>query len=172
MKALRLVIAACLPLLATTALSSGASAASAEGADGVRIDIPVVLKTAKVVFNMDHAAFVGDTPTGLANMGMMVERFKQAGTEWNIAAIFHGAAGYMLLNDEAYNEARKTKSGNPYKGSVAGLLGDGVLVEECAVTMKANHWTNGNLLPGVKVNAGANLRIVSLVQQGYVMLQP
>jgi intracellular sulfur oxidation DsrE/DsrF family protein len=172
MKALRLVIAACLPLLATTALSSGASAAPAEGADGIRIDIPVVLKTAKVVFNMDHAAFVGDTPTGLANMGMMVDRFKQAGTEWNIAAIFHGAAGYMLLNDEAYNEARKTKSGNPYKSSVAGLLGDGVLVEECAVTMKANHWTNGNLLPGVKVNAGANLRIVSLVQQGYVMLQP
>lgn len=144
----------------------------AEGADAIRIDIPVALKTAKVVFNMDHAAFVGDTPTGLAHMGMMVDRFKQAGTEWSIAAIFHGAAGYMLLNDEAYNEARRTMTGNPYKATIARLLSEGVPVEECAVTMKANDWTNSNLLPGVKVNAGANLRIVGLVQQGYVMLQP
>jgi intracellular sulfur oxidation DsrE/DsrF family protein len=51
-------------------------------------------------------------------------------------------------------------------------LSEGVLIEECAVTMKANHWTNNNLLPGVKVNSGANLRIVQLEQQGYSMLQP
>ena len=28
------------------------------------------------------------------------------------------------------------------------------------------------LLPGVKVNTGANFRLVELMQQGYVMLQP
>jgi hypothetical protein len=38
--------------------------------------------------------------------------------------------------------------------------------------MKGNHWTNANLLPGVKVNTGANFRLVDLMQQGYVMLQP
>jgi intracellular sulfur oxidation DsrE/DsrF family protein len=172
MKAFHLALVACLPFLACPGLHGSAAAASAEPADGVRIDIPVELKTAKVVFNMDHAAFIGDTPIGLAHMAMMVERFKQAGTEGSIAAIFHGAAGYMLLGDTAYDEARKTRTGNPYKATIAHLLSEGVMIEECAVTMKANHWTNGDLLPGVKVNAGANLRIVGLVQQGYVMLQP
>jgi hypothetical protein len=38
--------------------------------------------------------------------------------------------------------------------------------------MKANHWGNANLLPGVKVNAGAIGRIVQLVQDSYVMIQP
>jgi intracellular sulfur oxidation DsrE/DsrF family protein len=121
---------------------------------------------------MDHAAFAGDTPIGLMQMGMMVDRFKQGGTEWKLAGIFHGPAGYMLLNDEAYNLARMTRTGNPYKAAIARLLNEGVLIEECAVSMKANHWTNSNLLPGVKVNSGANFRIVELVQQGYIMLQP
>ena len=33
-------------------------------------------------------------------------------------------------------------------------------------------WVNADLLPGVKVDTGANLRIVQLVQDGYVQLQP
>jgi intracellular sulfur oxidation DsrE/DsrF family protein len=172
MKTLRSAIAILVPTLAVLMLSPAVRATPSDAPAEIRVDIPVVLKKAKVVFNMDHSAFVGDTPIGLRHMQMMVERFKQAGTEWRIAAIFHGTAGYMLLNDEAYNAARMTQSGNPYKGAIAGLIASGVEIEECAVTMKANHWINGNLLPGVKVNAGANLRIVQLVQDGYVMLQP
>lgn len=34
------------------------------------------------------------------------------------------------------------------------MLKQGVQVEECAVSMKAHHWVNEDLLPGVKVNAG------------------
>lgn len=98
---------------------------------------------------MDHGAFAGDTPIGLRHMEMMVDRFKQAGTEWSMAAIFHGSAGYMILSDDAYNAARMTTTGNPYKGMIAHLLSQGVLIEECAVTLKANHWTNSNLLLGV-----------------------
>jgi intracellular sulfur oxidation DsrE/DsrF family protein len=167
-----MVFAALLPVLASLAYSVAAVAAPPDIGAGIRIDVPVVLKNAKVVFNMDHSVFVGDTPIGLRHMEMMVDRFRQGGTEWSLAAIFHGPAGYMLLDDDAYNSARMTTTGNPYKASVARLLNEGVLVEECAVTMKANKWTNADLLPGVKVNSGANLRIVALVQQGYVMLQP
>jgi intracellular sulfur oxidation DsrE/DsrF family protein len=47
-----------------------------------------------------------------------------------------------------------------------------VQIEECAQTMKANQWRNEDLLPDVKVNAGANFRIVQLVQEGFVQLQP
>lgn len=138
----------------------------------IRIDVPVVLKQSKVVFNLDHAAFSGDTPVGLKHMTMMLERYKQAGTELSLVAVFHGDAGYMLLNDETYNAVRKTETGNPYKGMVENLIKQGAHVEECAITMKAKKWGNENLLPGVKVNSGALGRIVQLVQEGYVMLQP
>lgn len=144
----------------------------AQSSPDIHIDVQVALKQAKVVFNMDHAAFNGDTPVGLAHMVLMTDRFKQTGTQWNIAAIFHGDAGYMLLNDEAYNAVRKTKTGNPYKATIENLIQTGVQIEECAVTMKGNKWTNANLLQGVKVDSGADGRIVELVQQGYVMLQP
>lgn len=144
----------------------------AQNAPGIRVDVPVVLKQAKIVFNMDHAAFGGDTPVGLAHMGLMIERFKKIGTDWKIVAVFHGEAGYMLLNDDKYNAVRKTKNGNPYKTLIKSLSDNGVQIEECAVTMKGNGWVNEDLLPLVKVNAGADGRIVQLVQEGYVMLQP
>ena len=162
-------------LLATVMVASlaiSAIPAQAQSPDQIRIDVPVALKQAKVVFNMDHAAFGGDTPVGLAHMTMMLDRFKQIGTEWKLVAVFHGDAGYMLLNDETYNALRKTKMGNPYKGMVENLIKQGVQIEECAVTMKGNKWSNENLLPGVKVNTGADGRIIQLVQEGYVMIQP
>lgn len=144
----------------------------AQDAATIHIDVPVMLKHAKVVFNMDHAAFAGDTPVGLTHMRLMVQRFKKIGTDWKIVAVFHGEAGYMLLNDAKYDAVRKTKTGNPYKALIKNLADQGVAIEECAVTMKGHGWTNADLLPMVKVNAGADGRIIELVQQGYVMLQP
>jgi len=160
------------PVVLTSFLGLSGFAAQAETAPEIRVDVPVVLKEAKVVYNMDHSSFSGDMPVGLGHMNLMVERFKHVGTKFEMAAVFHGDAGYMLLNDEAYNAARKIKTGNPYKGIVENLIKQGVEIEECAVTMKGNKWTNENLLPNVKVNSGADGRIVQLVQQGYVMLQP
>jgi intracellular sulfur oxidation DsrE/DsrF family protein len=67
---------------------------------------------------------------------------------------------------------RNWHHGNPYKDQIAALMNDGVQFEECSQTMKANHWRNEDLLPAVKVNTGANFRIVQLVQEGFVQLQP
>ncbi len=170
MKNFRFVIA--LLCAATLFFTTGAIAATPESNNAIHIDIASTLKTAKVLFNMDHSAFAGDTPIGLAYMETMLEKFKQDSTEWRLDAVFHGAGGYMLLDDEAYNNNRHTKTGNPYKTTIMNLMSRGVLIEECGKTMKANNWTNGNLLPGVKVNSGANFRIVDLVQQGFIMLQP
>ena len=36
-------------------------------------------------------------------------------------AVFHGAIGYLLLDDAAYNRARKTNRGNPYKDEILDL---------------------------------------------------
>lgn len=160
------------PVLLACLFALSGPVVHAQSSPEIHIDVPVALKQAKVVFNMDHAAFSGDTPVGLTHMMLMTDRFKQTGIPWNIVAVFHGDAGYMLLNEEAYNAVRKTKTGNPYKAMIENLIQTGVQIEECAVTMKGNKWTNANLLPGVKVDSGADGRIVELVQQGYIMLQP
>jgi intracellular sulfur oxidation DsrE/DsrF family protein len=76
----------------------------------------------------------------------------------------------MLLNDMAYNQVRKTTSGNPYKLAIAKLIAKAVAVEECGMTMMREGWSNQQLLAGVKVNAGANLRVIELAQQNYVVL--
>lgn len=151
---------------------SSTMAAEKPAENDIKIDVPVVLKQAKVVFNMDHIAAQGDMPVGLRYMDLMTKRFKENKTEGNIIAVFHGMAGYMILNDEAYNQNRKVTTGNPYKALVANLIGEGVQIEECAVTMKSNSWSNKDLLPSIKVNTGAVARLVQLTQNGYTAIQP
>jgi len=141
-------------------------------AQDIRIDVPVALKQAKVVFNLDHAAFEGDQPTGMQFMKILAAYFREQGTQARMVAIFHGAAGYLLLNDAAYGRVRNWTSGNPYKEQVAELIKAGVEIEECAETMRLNRWGNADLLPGVKVTTGANMRIIQLTQEGFVQLQP
>ena len=149
-----------------------AAAAESTSGDGVEIQVPVVLKEAKVVFNLDHFAFTGDEPTGLLFLRLMTERFRADGTKSQVVAIFHGEAGYMLLDDAAYNRVRNWDGGNPYKTQITALISAGVEIEECGQTMHDMHWTNADLIPGAKVNSGANFRIVQLVQDGYVQIQP
>lgn len=138
----------------------------------LQIDAPVQLKASKVVFNMDHLAFNGDQSIGLTYMSLMLRNYQASQTPLEIIAVFHGAAGYMLLNDAAYNKARKTEQGNPHKETIAALQKAGVRFEECGQTARNNGWVNADLLPAVKVNSGANLRLVQLMQDGFVQLQP
>lgn len=161
-------------LSAGLASLSPAFAAPAEGMaqPALHVDIPITLKQANVVFNMDHLAFAGDMSVGIHYMHLLAERYVKDGTKGKIIGVFHGDAAYMTLNDKAYNAYRHVSTGNPYKGAIAELLKQGVQVEECAVSMKAHHWVNDDLLPGVKVNAGAVARLIELVQEGYVQIQP
>ena len=120
----------CLPLLA----ASPALAQEAAPKPALRIDVPVATKASKVVFNMDHVAFAGDQSIGLRQMQSMVLAYKEANTPLEIIAVFHGAAGYMMLNDEAYHRARISGSGNPYKQQIVALQKQGVQFEECVHT--------------------------------------
>lgn len=164
MRALTLAVLACLAVCPLPA-------ANAQTQELV-IDVPVVLKEAKVVFNLDHLAFDGDTPVGLDFLRIMTDRFAVDGTKHSIVAIFHGAAGYMALDDEAYSRVRNRAGGNPYKAAIARLIAAGVEFEECGETMKVQGWVNADLIPGIKVNSGANFRIIELVGEGYVQIQP
>lgn len=140
--------------------------------DGVEVDIPVTLTEAKIVFNLDHPAYTGAEPTGLFFLRQMLARFKQEHTKATLVAVFHGANAAMLLDDAAYDRAQHWTGGNPYKPQILGLMQEGVSIEECAESMRLNHWNHADLIPGAKVNSGANFRFVSLVQQGYVAIQP
>lgn len=138
----------------------------------LHIDIPVTLAEAKVVFNVDTPKFDGDLPTALKFLGKVDKLFKRKGTRHHLVGVFQGEALYLLLNDAAYNRARHVTTGNPQREVVATLLREGVQIEACGSTMETRHWGNADLLPGVQVNEGALSRIVQLVQQGFVQLQP
>ncbi len=159
-------------VLVALAQAAPVRAAETTGKPELRIDVPVQLKPSKVVFNMDHLAFAGDQSIGLTYMKLMLQNYKASEVPVEIIAVFHGAAGYLLLNDEAYNRARKSEKGNPYRDQIAALQQAGVKFEECGQTARNNGWTNSDLLAGVKVNSGANLRLVQLVQDGYVEIHP
>jgi hypothetical protein len=38
--------------------------------------------------------------------------------------------------------------------------------------MRVNGWLNADVLPGVKLNSGANFRLIELIQQGFVEIHP
>lgn len=166
-------------LLEIVVLSTGAMAnvpAMAQDAvskeHAIHIDVQVKFKQANVVFNMDHLAYAGDMPVGMKYMHLLSEHMKKTGATGKIIGVFHGAAAYMTLNDKAYDAARHVTTGNPYKELIANLQKEGVQIEECSVSMKGNHWGNEDLLPGVLVNTGAVGRLIQLVQEGYVQIQP
>ncbi len=138
----------------------------------VRVDVPVKLESANVVFNMAHLSLQGDLPVGLKYLRLASKRFRDTGVKGHIVAIFHSEAGYLTLSDRAYNAYRNVSTGNPYKQILAELAAGGVELEECAATMRDHGWTNDDLLPGVKVDGGAISRLIQLTQQGYVQLVP
>ena len=163
--ALALCFTLCLPVMP-------AIAADPAPATTLLIDVPFVAKDTKVVFNMGHPTFAGDQSVGLAHMKLIVQRYKADKAPLEMVAVFHGMAGYMMLNDATYNKVRRTERGNPFKDAIAELQREGIQFEECGQTAKTNSWVNADLLPGVKVNAGANLRIIQLMQTGFVQMQP
>ena len=136
----------------------------------LKIDIPVKLDQANVVFNIGHLAMMGNTPIAIAHVALLANDFKEAQTKGKIIAVFHTDAGQATLEDAAYNAFLKVKTGNPYKQLIANLIKQGVQVELCGATAKAHGWVNTDVLPGVKVNTDAMLRLTELTKAGYVQI--
>jgi len=136
----------------------------------LRIDIPTRLGKANVVVDFGHAVLNGDMPFALGDINLLSATFHDWQTKGQIVFIFHGDAAYLILNDESYNAGRHVNTGNPYKAALQHLLAEGVQLELCGATAKGNHWGNANLLPGVKVNVNAMVRLVQLEQEGYYLI--
>jgi intracellular sulfur oxidation DsrE/DsrF family protein len=159
-----------LPILAVC-LSISLSALAQDTVDQpLHIDIPTKLEKANVVVDFGHAVFNGDMPFALGDINLLATDFRDWNTKSQIVMIFHGDAAYMILNDETYNSNRHVATGNPYKGLLNGLMEKGVQLELCGATAKGNHWGNANLLPGVKVNVNAMVRLTQLEQEGYTLI--
>ena len=165
-------------VLFAAALFVGVGAVYPEDKAGVRsdrnlhIDIPAKLdKEANGVFNIDQLVLYGDMPFALGHLELLVNDYRELNNKGRIIAICHTDAGHVTLDDTAYNGARHVTTGNPYKGLLASLMKKGVQVELCGATAKANNWASEDLLPGVKVNTDAMVRLTQLGLEGYVQIK-
>jgi intracellular sulfur oxidation DsrE/DsrF family protein len=145
-------------------------AAPVNNEQALHIDIPTKLDKANVVIDFGHLVFGGDMPFALGDIHLLASDFRDWNTKGQIIVVFHGDAAYLVLNDDSYNTNRRVTTGNPYKGFIAELMQQGVQIELCGATAKGNHWVNANLLPGVKVNVNAMVRLTQLEQDGYTMI--
>jgi intracellular sulfur oxidation DsrE/DsrF family protein len=160
-----------LTFCAAVAIILGLTAGTnAQSEPQLRIDIPTQLEKENVVVDFGHLVMNGDMPFALGDIHLLADDFRQWGTKGKIIVIFHGDAAFLVLNDSTYNMNRKTTTGNPYKGIFDELTKEGVQLELCGATAKGNHWSNANLLPEIKVNTNAMVRVTQLEQEGYSMI--
>jgi intracellular sulfur oxidation DsrE/DsrF family protein len=159
-------------LVAALCLCANGVFAQSEAASepALTIDIPTTLEKANVVVDFGHAVFAGDMPFALGDINLLVTDLHDWNSKGQVVVIFHGDAAYLILNDETYNANRHVATGNPYKKVLNGLMAKGVQLELCGATAKGNHWGNANLLPGIKVNVNAMVRLTQLEQEGYTMI--
>jgi intracellular sulfur oxidation DsrE/DsrF family protein len=168
--------ATCLGLVVLAALllaSPGAAQFVTPPKDtGLVIDNVLPARPAKVLMNLDHDAYSGKLPTGIYYMELVLSHYQGKDVSLQMTALFHAKGAYLVLNDAAYNRVRHTTTGNPWKQKLAALQQAGVTFELCAFTAYNNGWVNKDLLPGVKVDNDVLLRMIQLVQDGYVAIQP
>ena len=160
-------MAAC---LVGAVLLCGRSAFSASDEDSLHVDIPTQLGSANVVIDFGHLVLNGDMPFALGDIHLLADDLRQWQAKGQVIVIFHGDAAFLILNDSTYNTVRHASAGNPYKGLLNELMNEGVQLELCGATAKGNHWGNSDLLPGVKVNVNAMVRVTELEQKGYTLI--
>jgi intracellular sulfur oxidation DsrE/DsrF family protein len=167
------LLAACCFIGLAAACPSGAQAQSDQK---LTIDIPVKLEKANVVFDIGKLVLNGEMPFFIGDMDLLATDLKDWSVKGQVIAVFHGDAAYLVLNDDAYDANRHiqtrhpVKTGNPYAKLLTALMERGVQIELCGATAAANHWGNADLIPGVKVNTNAMVRVTQLEQDGFTLI--
>jgi intracellular sulfur oxidation DsrE/DsrF family protein len=168
---LMILFAICLFVSAVGVYGEKASSKNAKADPALHIDIPVKLESAKVVLNVDRVALNGDASIAIGHLGLLAKDFREGNTKGQIIGLFHTGAGYVTLDDSAYNAERNVTSGNPYKPQLVALMKQGVHIELCGATAAFYHWDNAELIPGIKVNTDAMVRLTQLHEEGYAEIQ-
>jgi intracellular sulfur oxidation DsrE/DsrF family protein len=150
--------------------------ADAQGNQALHIDIPVKLEKANVVFDIGHLVLNKDMPFLLGDLDILASDLSRWNLKGEVIAVFHGDAAYLVLNDDSYDANRRiqtghpVQTGNPYAKLITALMEQGIQIELCGATAAANHWVNKDLIPGVKINTDAMVRVTQLEQQGFTLI--
>lgn len=139
-------------------------------ADPLHIDISTKLTKSNIVVDYGHAGYNGDSLFGLGDVNLLMSELQKSHAVGKVVVVFHGDAAYLVLNDQTYNANRHVSTGNPFKALLSGLMAQGAQIELCGATAAGNHWGNADLLPGVKVNVNAMVRITELEQAAYTLI--
>jgi intracellular sulfur oxidation DsrE/DsrF family protein len=62
------------------------------------------------------------------------------------------------------------KTGNPYAKLLSELMEQSVQIELSGATAAANHWGNADLIPDVRVDPNAMMRVTQLEQDGFTLI--
>jgi intracellular sulfur oxidation DsrE/DsrF family protein len=136
----------------------------------IHIDVPTKLEKAHVVVDMGHLVLNADMPFALGDTKLLADNLHEWNVNGQIVMVFRGDSAHLVLDDETYGANRHVQTGNPYKKLMLDLMAKGVQIELCGATARANHWSNANLLPGIKVDTNAMVRITELEQEGYTLI--
>ncbi len=113
----------------------------------------------------------------IVNVQNMVQNYEgmyglSLGSGYNIAVVGHFAGGRFLLTDEAYNRTYGVTTGNPTRTAVQALLNHGITFIMCQNTMRANHWTTADVIPGVQEAPAGVVALTDYGMRGWVVLTP
>jgi intracellular sulfur oxidation DsrE/DsrF family protein len=137
--------------------------------------LPVeVREDIRVVYQINTDDWKDGVGKGLLYLKKLTDAYEKMGiTEKDraISAVFHGKAGYWMLNDKAFAAFRKADGENPNKELIAALDKAGVSIELCDETRKSHGWKPEDLLPQVQTVVGAYPRIIDLQMQGYAYIR-
>ena len=119
---------------------------------------------------MGHLVLNADMPFAWGDTKLLADNLHEWNVSGQIVMVFRCDAAHLVLDDETYGANRHVQTGNPYKKLMLDLMAKGVQIELCGATARANHWSNANLLPGIKVDTNAMVRITELEQEGFTLI--
>ncbi|MAQ15410.1 MAG: hypothetical protein CMN30_11525 [Sandaracinus sp.] len=130
---------------------------------------------ARVVFQASADLWKNEVSTALHYADKLHGSFQRQGVapdDIHMVLVFHGEAGFHLLNDASFaaDPGANGRTTNPNAELIHSLTERGVRVELCSSTMQQHGWTEADLHPDVIVVPGALVRLTDLQMDGYAHL--
>lgn len=135
----------------------------------------------RVAVNVSNGAINGNNSINqqINNVLNMIDNYENIygltyGKEgYRIAVVVHGAAGNVLLDDDAYFARTGTHGNTIYNmNAVKTILSKGVKVYMCQNTMKGKQYVTADLIPGVEEVPAGVTASADFGMRGWVVLSP
>ena len=167
-------IRACLVVMLSLGFGVSTPSLARQGVEGTEMPAPVVRQNVRVVYDISHDEQEAGIGNALFYARGLLAAYASLGVplqELDVHLVLHGGAAYWALNEDAYQRYRGDPfEFNPHAAIIEKLITDGVHVEVCNATLKANGWGREDLLPGVLRVHDGYTRIIDLQLQGHAYL--